>query len=276
VCGGGEGRAQAVKIKLKIDPSLVDDKGNVGQTPLMVAAVRGDADMVRLLLSMGAKVWLPDRADWTALHYAVIKDHLEVVQELLAAGANPKNVTKGDVDSGTGWHSALALAQSDTCRKLLEDAIGGLPTPPPIPGQFKEGADSGNGAASSAINVGRGGSAASKAASPADEELLQVRLPCWVTQRARWVTLRARWVTLGARWVTQRARWVTLRARWVTLGARWVTLGARWVMLRARWVTLRARWVTLKARWVTLRARSVTLRARWVARRARWREELAG
>lgn len=74
------GCRQAVKIKLKIDPSLVDDKGNVGQTPLMVAAVRGDADMVRLLLSMGAKVWLPDRADWTALHYAVIKDHLEVVQ----------------------------------------------------------------------------------------------------------------------------------------------------------------------------------------------------
>jgi len=48
-----------------------------------------------------------------------------VRQELLAAGANPKNVTKGDVESGAGWHSALALAQSDTCRCV--------PLPPPAP-----------------------------------------------------------------------------------------------------------------------------------------------
>ena len=95
VCVGTAGCAhQAVKIKLKIDPSLVDDKGNVGQTPLMVAAVRGDADMVRLLLSMGAKVWLPDRADWTALHYAVIKDHLEVVQVRASSTSSPPPPTR--------------------------------------------------------------------------------------------------------------------------------------------------------------------------------------
>ena len=36
---------------------------------------------VKLLLDNDAKVWLPDKADWTALHYAVLKDHLPVVSK---------------------------------------------------------------------------------------------------------------------------------------------------------------------------------------------------
>eukprot|EP00976_Prorocentrum_cordatum_P079949 1183782-Prorocentrum_minimum.AAC.5 len=71
---------QTVARKIKIDASLVNEHGANGQTPLMVASVRGDPMMVKLLLDNGAKPWLPDKADWTALHYAVLKDHLTVVR----------------------------------------------------------------------------------------------------------------------------------------------------------------------------------------------------
>eukprot|EP00241_Pyramimonas_parkeae_P002409 CAMPEP_0114255720 /NCGR_PEP_ID=MMETSP0058-20121206/17722_1 /TAXON_ID=36894 /ORGANISM="Pyramimonas parkeae, CCMP726" /LENGTH=528 /DNA_ID=CAMNT_0001370143 /DNA_START=90 /DNA_END=1676 /DNA_ORIENTATION=+ len=124
-----DGNLGRVARQLKIDPKLVEQRGNNGQTPLMVAAVRGDTAMVQLLLKQGAKVWLPDKADWTALHYAVLKDQVQVVQLLLANGADPRNITRGK--DGEGFHSALNLAQSDACRKLLEDVIAGKKIPMP-------------------------------------------------------------------------------------------------------------------------------------------------
>ncbi|KAK3287904.1 hypothetical protein CYMTET_4609 [Cymbomonas tetramitiformis] len=108
-----------VRRKLRMDPSLVNEKSKTGHTPLMVAAVRGDPEMIKYLLDNGAKVWLPDESDWTALHFAVLKDHVEATRLLLAYGADPSAVTRGSEPA------LVDMARSDEVKKLLQNAIAG-------------------------------------------------------------------------------------------------------------------------------------------------------
>ncbi|MBA4147411.1 MAG: ankyrin repeat domain-containing protein [Verrucomicrobia bacterium] len=73
-------------------------------TPLMHAARNGHVEVVRALLTAGAKVSLKDESPpgeeggWTALHHAVAFQHVEVARLLLEAGskvnANPKVVNR--------------------------------------------------------------------------------------------------------------------------------------------------------------------------------------
>lgn len=60
----------------------------VGYTPLMAAAVAGQADTARCLLKHGADVNLKNRLQETALMLAAQKGHAELVQILLDAGAD--------------------------------------------------------------------------------------------------------------------------------------------------------------------------------------------
>jgi len=60
-----------------------------GDTALMWAAVAGHVDVVRLLIEAGADVRAVDDEGVTALHLARAKGHAEVAAALLAAGANP-------------------------------------------------------------------------------------------------------------------------------------------------------------------------------------------
>ncbi|MBC8142792.1 MAG: ankyrin repeat domain-containing protein [Armatimonadetes bacterium] len=66
------------------DPNLV---GEINRTPLLVAAYRGNADTVRLLLDSGAKI-VPGDANY--LHLAVHSGDPEIVQVFLAAGCDPR------------------------------------------------------------------------------------------------------------------------------------------------------------------------------------------
>lgn len=58
-----------------------------GETPLHLAAIKGDAEEVRKLLAQGANPNLKDNAGWTPLHEACNLGHLGVVEELLQQGA---------------------------------------------------------------------------------------------------------------------------------------------------------------------------------------------
>jgi uncharacterized protein len=60
-----------------------------GDTALMWAAVAGHIDVVRLLIEAGADVRAVDDEGVTALHLARANGHTEVAAALLAAGANP-------------------------------------------------------------------------------------------------------------------------------------------------------------------------------------------
>jgi hypothetical protein len=64
-----------------------DDRGYVGQTPLMVASEFGLSDTVRILLMLGANVNARDNHGNTALVLAERAGHTKLVKQLRVAGA---------------------------------------------------------------------------------------------------------------------------------------------------------------------------------------------
>jgi len=70
---------------LMTHPAIKVDPANVhGETPLMMAALRGAVDACRLLIERGAQV---NREGWTPLHYAASGPSAEAVKLLIASGA---------------------------------------------------------------------------------------------------------------------------------------------------------------------------------------------
>lgn len=77
--------APRVAAALLASPRLqVDAPNRANETPLMMAALRGDLEHVRRLLERGAQV---NREGWTPLHYAASGSGVDVVALLLDRGA---------------------------------------------------------------------------------------------------------------------------------------------------------------------------------------------
>jgi len=104
-------RSDAVEAITWLHKRGADVDANVYQgTPLVWAAVKGRVRAVRRLLELGAGVNVRGTfggprhgAGTTALHHAAEAGHLEVIEELLAAGADP--TIEDDLYGGTpaGW-----------------------------------------------------------------------------------------------------------------------------------------------------------------------------
>jgi ankyrin repeat protein len=74
-----------VVATLLADPRTAVDTANAsGETPVMMAALRGHADWTERLLERGAQL---NRSGWTALHYAATGPGTAVVALLLGRGA---------------------------------------------------------------------------------------------------------------------------------------------------------------------------------------------
>jgi ankyrin repeat protein len=79
------GDASKVAALLVEHPKVDVDAANAqGETPLMMAALRGQAGLARRLVERGARV---NREGWTPLHYAASGPGTEVVALLLDRGA---------------------------------------------------------------------------------------------------------------------------------------------------------------------------------------------
>lgn len=75
-----------VTAVLLANPKLKPDQPNaVGETPLMIAALRGNLDVVRRLVELGAQVRRPG---WTPAHYAATGPNVQVLAFLLDRGAD--------------------------------------------------------------------------------------------------------------------------------------------------------------------------------------------
>lgn len=89
-----------------------------GTTPLMFAAVHGDAELVRELLQMGAKIGTQDRNGSTAAHFAAVgvlnpgspRQRLETLRTLIARG---ESLTAVNVAGYSLLHAALAFDSPD-------------------------------------------------------------------------------------------------------------------------------------------------------------------
>jgi ankyrin repeat protein len=86
-----KGDLAQVQALLKGDPTLISSKDELGETPLAMAAVAGQKDVVEFLLAHGADVNARNLVGNTPLHEAVWEDdeaHKDVVGLLLAHGAD--------------------------------------------------------------------------------------------------------------------------------------------------------------------------------------------
>lgn len=94
-----------------VDLEAVDASG---QTALMMAAIKGHAPSVKLLLDRGARV---DSDGWTALHYAASGGHAEVARMLILRGANL------DARSANGTTPVMLAARNEhfSTMELLAD-----------------------------------------------------------------------------------------------------------------------------------------------------------
>ncbi len=86
---------------------------------LHLAVASGGLDEVKLLISRGANVDAPDEESNTALHLAIIVGDVEVIRELLAAGADP-NAQAMRHDRKSALYLATDLANLKLVELLLD------------------------------------------------------------------------------------------------------------------------------------------------------------
>ena len=98
------------------DPSLISMRDAKNLTPLHVAASRGQADVIQLLLDRGADVHGPSDEDtWTPIVFAAYRGHLDAVRVLIE---NEADVTEA---GGNPIHFAGQRRHKEICRLLVEN-----------------------------------------------------------------------------------------------------------------------------------------------------------
>jgi len=94
----------------------IDAKDRNHQTPLLLAAWGGQAEMARLLLDRGADPALSDMIGWTGLHAAAFEGHLDCVRLLASPGLIELPSRNGD----RPLHWAISRGHLEVMRFLLE------------------------------------------------------------------------------------------------------------------------------------------------------------
>jgi hypothetical protein len=110
------GERRAFERLLTENPGAGNGKGPRGWTPLMYAALYGDAVALRLVLDRGAKIDAQNESGGTALLYAT--DDPDKVALLLERGANPKLVSG---EGRTPLNIAMGRVRSAPVVRLLVD-----------------------------------------------------------------------------------------------------------------------------------------------------------
>ena len=91
----------------------VDAANEVGETALMIAAIKGQTDWVKRLLERGAQV---NKTGWTALHYAASGPNPEIVRMLIERGAD---IEAESPNRSTALMMAAGYGPEDSVNLLL-------------------------------------------------------------------------------------------------------------------------------------------------------------
>ena len=104
--------------------NALDWSGVFSKTPLKSAAFCDHSDLVRLLISAGARTEMRDDRGRTPLHWATIRNHVAAVKALIGGGADVNAMTGFECEGALGWHTPLHFAaenqNAEIVRALLE------------------------------------------------------------------------------------------------------------------------------------------------------------
>jgi len=106
--GSEKGVKQRTTAEDSLSP-LINSKDQHGQTALMVAAMRGHTQIVRLLVESRAELNHTAKYNLSALMLAVVNNHIEIVHILARAGADQS--IRGAGAPGFASLTALELAE---------------------------------------------------------------------------------------------------------------------------------------------------------------------
>lgn len=93
----GEGHLEIAQFLLQQDPGLLNCRNNLGQTAVWIAANGGHADILVFLADKGADVCVSASGNfYAALHLAIQKNDVNMVELLLKHNANPSTMAVVD------------------------------------------------------------------------------------------------------------------------------------------------------------------------------------
>ncbi|HSG29250.1 MAG TPA: ankyrin repeat domain-containing protein, partial [Candidatus Krumholzibacterium sp.] len=98
-------------------PSIIGERNDEGETPLLYAAYGGSLEVVKYLVSRGMGVDIPAFTGETPLHYAAYAGHEDVVRTLLDSGAA---IGAKNIEGNTPLHYAALSGKEGTMTLLLE------------------------------------------------------------------------------------------------------------------------------------------------------------
>lgn len=100
-----------------LDPADLNSRGELGMTPLMLAALKGELELVETLLAVGADVKAVNDDEHHALWFACVNGDLQLVQRLISAGSNLDN---RNVNGVTCVIYAASTGKLDVLKTLVE------------------------------------------------------------------------------------------------------------------------------------------------------------
>ncbi len=121
-----DGSPKVTQVLLAAPDLKVDQANPVGETALMMAALRGDLAVSRDLIKRGAKV---RRSGWTPLHYAASGPQVSVVALMLENGADidaqaPNGNTALMMAARYGEEDSVTLLLARGANKRLLNELG--------------------------------------------------------------------------------------------------------------------------------------------------------
>ena len=98
-------------------PDVINALDAEGSTPLILASVRGELEIVKALIGKGAAVNQTNEGGWTALHCAVNRNYADVAQYLVGKGANVNALTS---KGSSALHWATVNQNTELCAFLIK------------------------------------------------------------------------------------------------------------------------------------------------------------
>jgi ankyrin repeat protein len=121
-----EGSVKAAQALVDWPKTQIETRTPQDESPLMMAALRGQAEIVRKLVARGADV---NKTGWTALHYAATGGHLAIMQMLLDESAyidaeSPNGTTPLMMAAMYGTPAAVKLLLEAGADPTLKNQLG--------------------------------------------------------------------------------------------------------------------------------------------------------